>query len=248
MEKTSGKPNVTISNSGCEMNEQDKATMVMMTFSNLRRVSFCEVILWCGFGGTYGTTGLNDPKDSCPEALYKGLSNETLAAQYQVKSASLNPPRGRRIWLLDILEIPASTTVRDFNGLKAHYWGQVGPGPDGEPLKLDPRKLQYKPLYFERNSVITFEKGKPVFLLEDNAGTTWVYKNYTTAMDPSLTYEDLPNLDKRLKDLPAGFKFRTKTLDKDLVIKAVDGKARIMWDELGGSWDALDPGVANYVP
>ena len=51
MEKTSGKPNVTISNSGCEMNEQDKATMVMMTFSNLRRVSFCEVILWCGYGG-----------------------------------------------------------------------------------------------------------------------------------------------------------------------------------------------------
>ena len=139
MEKTSGKPNVTISNSGCEMNEQDKATMVMMTFSNLRRVSFCEVILWCGFGGTYGTTGLNDPKDSCPEALFKGLSNETLATQYQVKSASLNPPRGRRIWLLDILEIPTSTTVRDFNGLKAHYWGQVGPGPDGEPLKLDPR-------------------------------------------------------------------------------------------------------------
>ena len=54
MEKTSGKPNVTISNNGCEMNEQDKATMVMMTFSNLRRVSFCEVILWCGYGGTYG--------------------------------------------------------------------------------------------------------------------------------------------------------------------------------------------------
>ena len=38
---------------GCEMNAQDKATMVMQTFSNMRDVSFCEVILWCGEGGTY---------------------------------------------------------------------------------------------------------------------------------------------------------------------------------------------------
>jgi hypothetical protein len=138
--------------------------------------------------------------------------------------------------------------VRDFNGLKAHYWGQIEPGPDGEPMKLDPRKLQYMPVYFERNSVITFEMGKPVFLLEDNEDITWVYKNYTTAMDPTLTYPDLPMLDNRLKNLPAGWKFRTKTLDQNLVLKAVNGKARIMWDELGGSWDALDPGVANYQP
>jgi hypothetical protein len=104
------------------------------------------------------------------------------------------------------------------------------------------------PVYFNRNSVITFEKDKPVFLLEDNKGITWVYKNYTTAMDLTLTYKDLPNLDKRRRQLPVGFTFRTRTLDKDLIIKAVDGKARIMWDELGGSWDALDPGVANYQP
>ena len=105
---------------------------------------------------------------------------------------------------------------------------------------LDPAKLQYKPLYFKRNSTITFEKGKPVFLLKDAEGKTWVYKNYTTAMDPTLMYKDLPNLDKRLRQLPAGFTLMTRTLDRDLIIKAVKGKARIMWDELGGSWDALD--------
>jgi hypothetical protein len=233
---------------GCEMNALDKATMIMQTFSNMRDVSFCEVILWCGEGGTYGTSGLNDPRDSCPELLYKHLDKEALAKQYNVKGASLNPPRGRRYWLIDKLEIPASTTVRDFNGLKAHYWGEVEEPPDGKPLVLDPAKLQYKPLYFKRNSTITFEKGKPVFLLKDAEGTTWVYKNYTTAMDPTLTYKDLPKLDKRLRQLPAGFTLRTRTLDRDLIIKAVDGKARIMWDELGGSWDALDPGVANYQP
>lgn len=234
--------------SGCEMNMQDKATMVMQTFSNLRNVSFCEVILWCGPGGTYGTTGLNDPGDSCPEALYKGLDKEALAKQYQVESASLNPPRGRRYWLIDRLEIPASTTVRDFNGLKAHYWGELEPLPTGKPQVLDPTKVQYTSKFFKRNSIITFEKGKPVFLLEDAEGTTWVYKNYTTAMDPTLTYEDLPNLGERLNSLPAGWKLRTMTLDRDLVLTPVEGRARIMWDELGGSWDALDPGSVNYQP
>jgi len=52
----------------------------------------------------------------------------------------------------------------------------------------------------------------------------------------------------QLKQLHAGVKFRTMTLDRNPVIKAVDGKARIMWDERGCSWDALDRGVANYQP
>jgi hypothetical protein len=246
---TGGKPTLTISPiTGCEMNAEDKPTMVMQTFSNLRNVSFCEVILWCGEGGTYGTSGLNDPRDSCPEVLYKGLTTEGLARQYRVESASLNPPRGRRIWILDTLAIPTSTTVRDFNGLKAHYWGELPPGPDGKPMVLNPKLVQYNPVYFKRSSVITFEKGKPVFLLKDAEGTTWVYKNYTTAMDSTLTYEDLPKLNERLKELPAGWKFWTRILDQDLVLTPLGGKARIMWDELGGSWDALDPGTVNYVP
>jgi hypothetical protein len=60
-------------------------------------------------------------------------------------------------------------------------------------------------------------------------------------MDPTLTYADLPNLDKRLESLPAGRKFSTKTLDRDLILTPIGGSARIMWDDLGGSWDALDP-------
>ena len=72
--------------SGCQMNAQDKATMVVQTFSNMRGTSVsAKVILWCGEGGTYGASGLNDPRDSCPELLYKRLSNEVLAKQYKVR-------------------------------------------------------------------------------------------------------------------------------------------------------------------
>ena len=34
------------------------------------------------------------------------------------------------------------------------------------------------------------------------------------------------------------------TLDRNPVIKAVDGRGRIVGKERGGSWDALDRGVA----
>jgi hypothetical protein len=38
-------------------------------------------------------------------------------------------------------------------------------------------------------------------------------------------------------------------LDQDLRLSVpANGKARIMWDELGDSWDALDPGVGSYQP
>jgi hypothetical protein len=62
-----------------------------------------------------------------------------------------------------------------------------------------------------------------------------------------MTYAQLPTL-KTLLKYPTGWTFQSKTLDKDLIVKAVDGKARIMWDDRDQSWDALDPGVANYQP
>jgi hypothetical protein len=228
----------------------------MTKFPNLRDVSFCEVILWCNdtqyevTGGTYGSTGLNDPTDSCPDVLLKGVDKTALATQYKVP-VNTNPDTGRKFWILDIFELPTSTTVRDYNGLKTHYWADTESGPNGEPQDLSAEgiyKIQYLPIEMGRSSFITFQKGKPVFLLDDVNGTTWILKNYQTGVDPTLTYATLPTLDKHLKQLPAGWKFRTKILDQDLVLQAVNGKARIMWDELGNSWDALDPGVANYQP
>jgi hypothetical protein len=86
-----------------------------------------------------------------------------------------------------------------------------------------------------------------VFLLTDPQGISWVIKTYQTGVDPTLNFEALSTIDKRYKHLPEGWTFRTLTLDKDLVLTA-KGSQRIMWDEFGGSWDALDPGTVNYVP
>jgi len=62
-----------------------------------------------------------------------------------------------------------------------------------------------------------------------------------------MTYAQLPTL-KTLLKYPVGWMFKSKTLDKDLSVQAVNESARIKWDERGQSWDALDPVVANYQP
>ena len=60
---------------------------------------------------------------------------------------------------------------------------------------------------------------------------------YSHIVDPTLTYADLPTLDKKLK-LPAGWKYRVKVLEQDLTIHAINGVARIVQDDLEGTYNA----------
>jgi hypothetical protein len=227
----------------CTMNVQDKQSAVNTTFTNQRNMPWCEIIMSCGdtnISGFYGTVGLNEPNDSCPYALSSSFDSQAVAKQYKADTVVINPASGRKFWLLDKMVIPVSPTVHDFDGLKGHWWAEM----TGKVVEMPP----YVPASIARKSVWTFEKGKPVFLLDDPNGTTWILKNYATTVDPTITYETLPTLGTKLK-LPEGWKnFRTKVLDQDLTVQAVNGTARIMWDELEQSWDACDPGVCTPMP
>jgi hypothetical protein len=236
--------------SACDMIKQDKDSMVMVKNTNLRNVSWCEVILWCGAGGTFNTMGLNDPKDSAPLELYKKLDKAKMAEKYQATAVSFNPDNGRRFWTCDEFHIESSTTIRDFEGLKARYVGNLEPRPDGSPQNLSAETISfimYKVKSFLRVSTLIYNADKPVFLLQDTEGTTWINKTYQTGMDSTLTIEGMATLDSRLKHLPEGWSFRSVVLTADLILKA-NGEQRIMWDELGGAWDALEPGTFNYMP
>ena len=92
--KPTAVPTTVVPINGCDMNAQDKASMAFMNNTNLRNVSFCEIIVWCGDGGTYNTMSLNAKGDSCPEALFLGLN----------KTESGNPvPRYRVLVRIPIL-------------------------------------------------------------------------------------------------------------------------------------------------
>ena len=90
----------------------------------------------------------------------------------------------------------------------------------------------YKPTMVARKSQMGFARGKPVFILDDPDGNPWVMQAYSLIVDPNQTYESLKDLGRKLK-LPAGWKFRVKVLDQDLTIRAVDGIAHIVRDDLG---------------
>jgi hypothetical protein len=95
----------------------------------------------------------------------------------------------------------------------------------------------YKPTTVARKSEMGFTKGQPVFILEDPDGMPWVMQAYSNIVDPNLTYTDLQTLEKTLKPAP-GWKYRVKVLDQDLKIQAVNGHARIVQDDLEGTYNA----------
>jgi hypothetical protein len=82
-----------------------------------------------------------------------------------------------------------------------------------------------------------FVKGQPVFMLISPDGMPWVMQAFSNIVDPNLTYADLTTLGKRLKLAP-GWKYQVKVLKQDLTVKAVNGNARIVQDDLEDTYDA----------
>jgi hypothetical protein len=220
-----------------------------MTFKGLRGVQYCEVWLIAGTpetgisGDYYNTSNLNnsaDKMDTCPCNLWDKVNAEALKAEYDVTTVYKNGPRG---WTMDSITIPVGP-VQTFEGLKTRWWGR-GVLPKGAKFKagLEP----YKPLKSHRKSTFTFQKDKPVFILEDPEGTPWVMQAYSKIIDPTLTYDSLKNLGAKLK-LPAGWKYRVVKPDKDLVISTPQGYNWIVQDNLQNTYDACKEGASNYKP
>jgi len=66
-------------------------------------------------------------------------------------------------------------------------------------------------------------------------------------MKPQFTFEEfVPNAPSRFKELPPGWKVRTKVLDQDLVLVPATGIATIMPDEFFNVYDKTGPGYSNY--
>ena len=92
-----------------------------------------------------------------------------------------------------------------------------------------------------------------MFLLREPGGPVWVLQEYTKAVDPSLTPDNLDQVGSKLKNLPKGWKFETKVLTKDLSLDTgrCGGWAAIIRDDLHCTYQGCGYGKdtsANYVP
>lgn len=220
-----------------------------MTFNSLRGVQYCEVWLFTGTPETglratyYNTSALNNSAnkmDTCPPDMWAKVNVKSLEAEYDVYKVFKNGPRG---WTMDEVKVSVGP-VETFDGLKTRWWGH-GVVPKGVDFKtfLDP----YKPFKSIRKSEMTFQKGKPVFILDDPEGTPWVMQAFAKIGNPPLTDDSLRTRGDKLKLAP-GWKYRVVVLDKDLTIKTPEGFAWIVADDLMGVYDACKEGSCNYKP
>lgn len=231
--------------------DKDAPTHVQ-EYANTRGERFCEIFLIGGnaitrdlFASAYNTTGYNygaQLRDSCPNSLIKGLDFDKYKQEHKVLAVYFNKPR---FWAFDHMKNPVGPT-REFDGIKA-VWMGLGIIPKEADVSK-PGWLTYRKSPVAKKTVLTYAKGKPVFILDDEQGKPWVMKSFRDAYDQ--TYETLPDLGKRYQRLPAGWKFRVVILDSDLVIDPAKAgvTSLITQDEFENTFDYVGDGSSNFLP
>jgi hypothetical protein len=225
---------------GCAVYTKDPDSSERTLHENLLESQYCEIWVTCSAVGNlvYNTAGVNNvanPLDSCPKEQWSTFNSTQMIEQARVDGVYLNGPRG---WTIDKVDLPTSTKVRDFQGIKATWWtSSTNQG----------KMPQYTRVDVQRDSQITFNAGTPLFIMDTPDNTTCVMKSWSMIVDKSLTYDDLFNLSSRIKP-PAGFKYRVATYDQPLVMTPVNGIQSIVQDELENTYDCCDPGVCSIKP
>lgn len=226
--------------SGCKTAPTDADVAKMTRMDNLNNYRFCEIWLIGGdavtkdfLGSVFNTTELNGAtaanKDSCPQAMWDKLDTEALKKQFNVLGVFKNGPRA---WMYDWIELPVGP-VRQLGDVQARWVNTVQlPSNFGSA-----GATFYKDTIVHRKSKQGYAKGQMVFILDAPDGTPWVMQASSKIIDKNLSYEDLKTLNTKLK-LPPGWKFRTKVLDQDLGIGAINGLAHVTQDDLENTYNS----------
>lgn len=197
--------------------------------SDMRGVRYGEVLAAYARDGSfeaevYGTQMLND----CPQELWETLDAAAIADDLGAVVVKLNGPRH---WMLDGLGQKVAVVdpvFHDFNGLTMRRIAVVDLGDD-------PSTQPYVERYVNRGAVFFFDAGSPVHELVNADGLAYVMQAYCIGVDPTLTQETLHALGDRL-DLPAGWSFRTRILDEELVVDTSATIATVLQDELENTY------------
>jgi hypothetical protein len=173
----------------------------------------------------------------------KRLDAKRIAKQYQALLARIDPPS---YWTVDWLADRVGA-VRSFDGLNAEWMGNsLAPSSALSPTPK-PASPAYRTTLTARTAVAGFRKGSVVYLLDDPKGRTWVMVSYTKQEMPDLTIDKLDSLGDLLK-LPQGWKFRTETLTKELILEPKAGFAGVIQDDKGNLYHLTGPRQSNFVP
>jgi hypothetical protein len=202
----------------------------------VRDVRYCEVIPSVQTGSTintyvYNTLGLN----YCPPAKWNALTEAEVNQEYGSQSAQLNGPR--HFVMDNIVGSGSSTTGKTFTfgGIQTQLRGTLTT-PVGTPTVGN---QFYVPNQVQRDTVFTYDAGKPIFELIAPNGDVYVMQSYAQIVDKTLTYKQLSGLSSKLK-LPSGWTYTTKTLQQDLKLDTTStGVAYVVNDNLADSYQRM---------
>jgi hypothetical protein len=192
---------------------------------------YCEYLVVSGAlpdltGDIWNTYGLN----ACPDKLWKASDANVLAADLGALAVRLNGPR---YWLMDHASVTLASgfgQVHSFHGLRMRRIVSLKvPLVNGAP-----GQAPYAETTVNRKNTFTFSRAHRVFELVAPRGKVYVMQSYAQIVDPKLTRDQLPALGKRLK-LPAGWRYRVRTLRRDLPVVA-SGRAYVVQDELSNTY------------
>jgi hypothetical protein len=236
---------------GCAKEPKDDAQLTEIKFDGLMGSRYTEILLVFGdavtknfTAGVYNTLGLNGANpasggDSSPAAILDKIDMKKVKEDNGALSTVKNGPR---LWTVDYVSVKVGKE-RDFQGLKAR-WVMWFPIPEAIREGKD---LSYAVMDAKRDTSMGIRKGSRACILDDAMGNSFVMKSASLIKDPNLKFEDLKNLDSRLK-LPPGWKFRSPILEQDLVFMTDKGLAHITQDEIGNTYDRVGGPYSNYKP
>lgn len=171
------------------------------------------------------TSGLNN----CRQGWWDSLDTSAVADEAGADLVLLNGPR---YWLMDKVKVTDPGPIIDLAGKQLREVATI----DLNKVGLAPPPA-YTPVKITRGTKYTFLKGKPVFQLVDPEGRVYVMQAWSQIVDPDLSYEELPGLRSRV-GLPDGWKYRTRKLDENLVLRA-NGQATIIQDVLKDTYQRI---------
>lgn len=181
--------------------------------------------------------------DLVPGSIEK-IDVKALAPTFGSNVKGVVPNAGRH-WTFDEMTVEVGEVV-DFQGVKLCWVGDMS----GDEIMAH-FAAPYAVGKILRNTEWIYKAGTKVHLLREPGGTVWVMQEYTKEVDPTLTMDNLDTVGGKLQNLPEGWTFETKVLDKDLTLdtRRTGLWASIIRDELGNTYEGTGfDDLANYVP
>lgn len=201
--------------------------------SDMRNVRYGEVLLVFAKDDTlvaevYGTQMLND----CPAELWDTLNADEIVKERGALFAKLNGPRH---WCLDGLGTKVAVVepiITDFNGLTMRRIATID-------LKDAPGTLPYTERFVNRGSTFFWDAGSKVWELVNPEGKAYVMQALCIGVDPTLSLDTLDNLGSKL-NLPAGWTYRSRILEEELISDTTNNDATVVQDEFENTYTVAE--------